>query len=82
MKEPNDAFVVGDFIEVTPGPHVEDFGTIRGTALDSRGLTGPAYFNVQVPTGHDEATTLRFSLNEVTVKRLFRASVARRLLAD
>lgn len=82
MKEPNDTFTVGDFIEITPGPNVEDFGAIRGTALDTRGGTGFAYFNVQVPTGHNEATTLRFSLNEVTVKRLFRASVARRLLAD
>lgn len=78
MKEPSDRFTVGDFIEITPGPNVEDFGIIRGTALDSRGLTGPAYFNVQVPTGRDEATTMRFSLNEVTVKRLFSASVARR----
>lgn len=82
MKEPSDTFTAGDFIEITPGPNMEDFGTIRGTALDSRGRSGPAYFNVQVPTAPDGASTLRFSLNEVTVKRLFSASVARRLLAD
>ena len=44
----SDTFKVGDFIEVTAKPETTDFGTIRGTALDERGLLAGAVLTTQV----------------------------------
>lgn len=69
----HNGFKVGDFIEVTPQERDKgtdkDFGVIRGTALDERGLTGLASFRV-VPNGMEGV--LVFDLNHHDVKRLFR----------
>ena len=74
----SDTFKVGDFIEVTAKPETTDFGTIRGTALDERGLTGLAAFDIQIGGGQMKQV-LSFNLNYVDVKRLFAADVARNL---
>lgn len=75
-REPSEPFKAGDFIEVrsSTSKATDDFGVIRGTALDSRGRTGLAGFRVELP----DKQKLQFSLNNVTVKTLFRADIARK----
>lgn len=77
----HDSFEAGDFIQVTSPYPARDFGTIRGTALESRGHIGEAGFSVMIPGGDiaKEEQVLRFNLNEVNVVNLFVASVARSL---
>jgi hypothetical protein len=79
-----DAFNKGDYIEVTPlekdrGTH-KDWGVLRGTALDGLGKGGMAIFNLQVPTlrtFENPALELRFNANDVDVRLLFSAKIAR-----
>lgn len=68
-------FMRGDFIEVTAKRPEEDFGTIRGAALDTREFLGDAQFSMVLPNPNGQ--TLWFNLNDVEVKRLFIADVAR-----
>lgn len=71
----NDVFFEGDLIEVRTRSKEakKDFGTIRGSALVSRGRTGVASFRMQLP----DAQELEFNLNYVIVRTLFSADVAR-----
>lgn len=75
----HDSFHKGDHIEVTAAYKTDDFGTIRGTAMDDREHLGDAYFIVVVTSdGIDQP--LKFNLNRVNVKLLFDAEVARRMM--
>lgn len=67
-------FEVGDFLEVRAKEGNDDYGVVRGAALDSRGFTGYPHFRIKLANGE----VIRFNLNyddDVTV--LFRADVAR-----
>lgn len=72
----HDSFKEGDFIEVTAATDTDDFGTIRGTAMDTRGQTGYADFTIEV-NSDGRSQDLRFNLNKVNVKLLFSADHAR-----
>ena len=72
----HDSFTRGDFIEVSAAYGAEDFGVIRGAALDTRGQTGDAYFGVKI-VSDGGGQVLQFNLNRVDVKLLFKADVAR-----
>jgi hypothetical protein len=80
-----DSIMPGDHIEVTPldkhlgGPL--DFGVIRGVALTQLQLGGPAGFEVQFTLYADQRDPLKVRLNsnEVNVRLLFSARVARGL---
>lgn len=76
----SDPFTRGDHIEVTAKRSTPDFGTLRGTALDTRGIAGRAAFRLELATGPllSDKAVLDLNLNEVHVKRLFSADVARR----
>lgn len=74
----HDSFHKGDHIEVTAAFGSDDFGTIRGTAMDTRDQIGDANFSVQI-ISDGAAQELRFNLNRVNVKLLFDASMARRI---
>lgn len=74
----HDSFHKGDQIEVTAAFGTDDFGTIRGTAMDTRGQTGDAGFGMLIVTD-GSAQNLYFNLNRVDVKLLFDAGVARRM---
>lgn len=80
-----DAFNTGDFIAVTPlernlGTH-RDWGVLRGTALDNVSRSGHAIFEMRpdpaIRTYQEPQLTLRFNANEVDVRLLFSARVAR-----
>ena len=82
-----DAFRMGDHIEVRPlerhlGTH-EDWGVLRGTACSDLGRTGSAIFFMEpakviadAASPHDPVQ-FRFNANEVDVRLLFSARVAR-----
>lgn len=74
-------FTEGDHIEVTAKYDQDefDFGSVRGTALDTRASSGDSLFRVKVKTGPTSYATLTFNLNHVEVVTLFRADVARSL---
>lgn len=61
----------GDFIEVT---HKETGNSFRGTAMDTKGFSGLAAFNILVQGSEH---TLELSLNFWDVSVLFSADVAR-----
>ncbi len=74
----SDTFEVGDFIGVITQ---EGLGSVvRGAALDKGGNTGYAFFRLQLPRRQngEEGQIIDFNLNQVEVKNLFRAEVARR----
>lgn len=74
----HDSFHEGDHIEVTAAYKTDDFGTIRGTAMDTRDQLGDASFEMIVTSdGNDQY--LHFNLNRVNVKLLFSADYARRM---
>ncbi len=76
----HEGFVKGDLIEVTTlekwAGTFRDFGTIRGTALDTRGMSGPASFRLWLNSPGLQAE-ITIDLNYVNVKTLFTAMVAR-----
>jgi hypothetical protein len=76
----HEGFVKGDLIEVTTRKQwvgtFRDFGTIRGTALDTRGLGGPSSFKLWLNSPGLQAE-LTIDLNYVDVKTVFAALVAR-----
>jgi hypothetical protein len=76
----HEGFTKGDLIEVTTLEKwkgtFRDFGTIRGTALDTRGLSGPARFKMWLNSPGLQAE-LEIDLNYVDVKTVFTAMVAR-----
>lgn len=74
----HDSFHKGDHIEVTAAYKTDDFGTIRGTAMDTRDQLGDAYFGIRIVSDGVEQE-LRFNLNRVNVRLLFDAEVARRV---
>lgn len=74
----HDSFHEGDHIEVTAAYKYDDFGTIRGTAMDTRDQLGDANFKMIVTSDGNEQR-LRFNLNRVNVKLLFNAEIARRV---
>jgi hypothetical protein len=73
-------FKRGDYIEVTPVKSDldtgRDFGIIRGTALEDRGLTGLATFSMALNIA-GRVKVIALNLNFVEVRTLFRADVAR-----
>jgi hypothetical protein len=82
-----DPFMPGDFIEVTPlenerGTH-RDWGVLRGTALDEVNRSGSAVFFmeparvVRTAASPHDPVQFRFNANEVDVRLLFSAKVAR-----
>lgn len=72
----HDPFHEGDHIEVTAAYKTDDFGTIRGTAMDTRDQFGDANFSIQI-VSDGRGQELQFNLNRVNVKLLFDARVAR-----
>ena len=80
-----DAFRKGDHIEVMPLERdrntFKDWGVLRGTALDSLSMGGTAIFNLKpdpaIRTYQEPNLQLRFNANEVDVRLLFSAAVAR-----
>jgi hypothetical protein len=82
-----DAFRMGDHIEVRPldaerGTH-KDWGVLRGTACSDLGRSGSAIFFMEpakvvadAASPHDPVQ-FRFNANEVDVRLLFSARVAR-----
>lgn len=80
-----DAFTKGDFIEVTPLERDKgtrrDWGVLRGTAMDNLSKGGTAVFNLlpdpAVRTYENAVLELRFNANEVDVRLLFSARIAR-----
>jgi hypothetical protein len=81
-----DAFRMGDHIEVRPleserGTH-KDWGVLRGTAHSDMSRSGSAIFFMEVPSvlhvaAGDSPIQMRFNANEVDVRLLFSARVAR-----
>lgn len=80
-----DAFNAGDYIEVRRlekdrGTH-RDWGVLRGTALSAMSRGGTAIFNLRpdpvIRTYEEDELTLRFNANDVDVRLLFAATVAR-----
>ena len=76
----HEGFTKGDLIEVRTQARwagtFRDFGTIRGTALDTRGQGGPAKFQLWLNApGNNNVLTL--DLNYVDVTTVFTAMVAR-----
>lgn len=76
----HEGFTKGDLIEVTTRERwagtFRDFGTIRGTAMDTRGQGDPAKFHLWLNApGNNNLLTL--DLNYVDVKTVFTADVAR-----
>lgn len=73
-------FTKGDLIEVTTQEKwrgtFRDFGTIRGTTLDTRGAGGEAKFRLWL-NAPGLQTTLEIDLNYVDVVTVFTAMVAR-----
>lgn len=72
----------GDQVEVTPlekhrgGP--SDFGTLRGTALEQVSNGGSALFRMEFTIANQrEPVALRLNVNDVDVRLLFSARVAR-----
>lgn len=74
----HDSFHEGDHIEVTAAYGTDDFGTIRGTAMDTRDQLGDAGFGMLI-VSDGGSQPLHFNLNRVNVKLLFDAAVARRM---
>lgn len=80
-----DAFSKGDHIEVMPLERdrntFKDWGVLRGTALDGLRVGGTAIFNLKpdpvLRTYEEPHLKLRFNANEVDVRLLFSARVAR-----
>lgn len=80
-----DPFNKGDFIAVTPLQRdlgtFKDWGVIRGTALNNVSRSGSSVFNLRpdpaICTLDNRELTLRFNANEVDVRLLFSATVAR-----
>lgn len=66
-------FKRGDYIEVTAKREQDDFGTVRGTALDDRGHFGYSVFGVML----SDNNVLTYNLNAVNVKLLHSADIAR-----
>lgn len=66
-------FKRGDYIEVTAKSVQDDFGVVRGTALDDRQYFGYAAFRLADTNGN----VLTYNLNFVTVKLLHSADIAR-----
>jgi hypothetical protein len=71
----------GDLVEVRPlekdrhGPG--DFGTLRAVALEAVTNGGPAGFRVEITIGQKEPVEVRLNVNDVDVRLLFSARVAR-----
>lgn len=74
----HDSFHEGDHIEVTAAYKTDDFGVIRGTAMDTRDQIGDASFRVRIVSDGIEQE-LHFNLNRTNVALLFDAEVARRI---
>jgi len=76
----HEGFKKGDLIEVTTRKQwagtFRDFGTIRGTAMDTRGLGDPARFRVWLNSPGLQAE-IEVDLNYVDVKTVFVAMLAR-----
>jgi hypothetical protein len=72
----NTRFTVGDYLKVT----LHNGSVLYGTALDTRGFTGLANFNLSVPIDtHGGHSDLSLNLNSVDVERLFDAEHARKM---
>lgn len=82
-----DPFKSGDHIEITPleserGTH-KDWGVLRGTSLSEVGRSGSAIFFMEPAkvvadaASPHEPVQFRFNANEVDVRLLFSARVAR-----
>jgi hypothetical protein len=76
----HEGFREGDHIEVTTQEKwkgtFRDFGTLRGTAMDTRGLTGMASFRLWMNAPGNN-NTVQLDLNYVDVRVLFVPDVAR-----
>lgn len=76
----HEGFTKGDLIEVTTLEKwkgtFRDFGTIRGTAMDTRGRSGEAKFRLWLNSPGLQAE-LTIDLNYVDVKTVFDAMLAR-----
>lgn len=67
-------FKRGDYIEVTAKREEDDFGIVRGTALDDREFIGWASFDIE---DEKSGSVLTYNLNSVNVKLLHSADIAR-----